>query len=453
MTILDFIEILKFLVILENKKERIWREESNSIIREFIKRILTLLVKPNDNMVEMVISTYIILLSSLCSSFDEIDITLIHAFFDYIFIKKHSYFLLIDEIRFLKSIKIKSIGVINLIEISEKYMQDKITINEKQNIEHMLTELIKLSSNQNYDVKLPILYPFDYTFNIVHINKVEIISSNSNPKLITATITNTIKIKSVHFIIKNDPGMRKEQIASSLIKVVQYKLYQQTIVGRLKSCKDIPTYNIKMITSDIAIIEFVEDSVTLRTVHESGQTLQNYILEMNLNQPLINVRNKFSQSLALSSCISYFMCLGDRHMDNIMINREGQIFHIDYGYLMSFPPYTILNTSNIKITTAMVDLLGGLNSESYNHFVEYTIELYDNIRLFRNIIIILYEEIAISSNLDWIMVEKKLNEKFMIGLTRKNIKTVIANEIETSASSYANILSDYYYYYKKKLIK
>jgi hypothetical protein len=453
LTILNFIEILKFLIILENKNELLWKN-SCYLLKIFIKNIIFNLAKPNDIIVEIIMPIYVSLLASLCSSLDNIDKDFINILLDYICIKQNTYFILMDEIRYLKSLKNsnKTMGMILLSEIVDEYISNKIEKKEHYMIEHMIKELINLSTINNYIPPLPIKYPLDYCFNIVSIENIQIINSNSRPKIITATIANELKSRNIQFIIKNDIGMRKEQIAASLIKTVQYRLHIQTIAGKLKSSKDIPTYNIKMITDTIGIIEFVENSVTLRSIHESGLTLQNYILELNIEKSLSDIRTKFSQSLALSSCISYFMCLGDRHMDNIMINAEGQIFHIDYGYLMSFPPYTVLNTSNIKITTAMVDLLGGVNSQYYNYFFEYTIELYDNIRLFRNIIMIFYEEITINSDLDWKIVEKKLHEKFMVGLSKKNIKTVLANEITTSTMSYTNIANDFYFYYKKQLI-
>lgn len=44
-----------------------------------------------------------------------------------------------------------------------------------------------------------------------------------------------------------------------------------------------------------------------------------------------------------------------------MINNLGQIFHIDYGYLMDNPATSIISNPNIKVTTVMIDFLGGIS--------------------------------------------------------------------------------------------
>ena len=66
---------------------------------------------------------------------------------------------------------------------------------------------------------------------------------------------------------------------------------------------------------------------------------------------------RFVQSLAISSCISYIIGLGDRHLDNIMINKRGQIFHIDYGYIMDNPliASSLFDIPEIKVTNDIIE--------------------------------------------------------------------------------------------------
>lgn len=55
----------------------------------------------------------------------------------------------------------------------------------------------------------------------------------------------------------------------------------------------IPTYQIAMLTKNLAIIEYVEDSLTLRMVSNNKFTLQNYILDNNPNEQVDTFKRKF----------------------------------------------------------------------------------------------------------------------------------------------------------------
>ena len=46
----------------------------------------------------------------------------------------------------------------------------------------------------------------------------------------------------------------------------------------------------------------------------------------------LQTQNIFARSLAVSSILGYIIGLGDRHLDNILLDHEtGEIVHIDYN--------------------------------------------------------------------------------------------------------------------------
>jgi hypothetical protein len=441
--LLDYVEILKFVSILNDKKNIIWKDEtlrnnlidilheicstSNEINASIIKNIMPLLCS--------------VLISLLNDCIEEINIDFIKKMLDEFLIFPESIFCLYDEVQYLRTLKDKSMGTINLYDILKEYLKKDIHKDEKKII-NMIESIKDIVDKKKDIIKLPILYPFDYNWNIVKINDYAIMKSNSAPILFDVVIMNSSKnTKNVKFLIKKESTLRKEQLVSSVIYLLLFRLKQHEAKNN-KFYDAIPTYQIKMLSTNIGVIEFVENSITLREISDRGYTIQNYISEHNKNEILDIIKKRFMHSLAISCCISYLLGLGDRHLDNIMINERGQIFNIDYGYLLENPKTNILGAPNIKVTTDMIDFLGGPNSEYYKNFKSYLIYVYDIMRLYKNVIINHYEIIGNEKFLDWEYFKDKLENRFMTGLMAKDIKIVLMSEIESSGTSVANSFND-----------
>lgn len=60
---------------------------------------------------------------------------------------------------------------------------------------------------------------------------------------------------------------------------------------------------------------------------------------------LFEAKLNFMKSLAAYSVICYFLQIKDRHNGNILLHRDGYIVHIDFGFILSNSPGTVLNIS------------------------------------------------------------------------------------------------------------
>jgi phosphatidylinositol 3-kinase len=305
--------------------------------------------------------------------------------------------------------------------------------------------IIDILDDKFNDDNLPIIYPFDIKYKIVKILKREILNSNTKPILIKAEIINNHNNKKIiNFIIKKNKSLRKEQLIACLIDILLYKLNNTNI-------QLIPSYKIIMLNKDIGIIEYIENSYTLRSINEKGFTLQNYILNLNLNDKMDTIKTRFVHSLSISSAIAYIIGLGDRHLDNIMINNLGQIFHIDYGYIMD-NPIKLFNIPEIKLTNDIIDFLGGNNSLYYNEFKKIIVQIYNLYRANKNILYIFFKFIADSENLEWNQISSKLDTKLMIGMKCKDVEITLINEIDSS-NSITDMFTDICHNYKQKFFK
>ena len=457
--ILEYIELLKFISVLECTKQILWFDfELQNILLEFLKKIFVIEYESlflNNNLekkikcaIPLLCSVFISLMNS-----KKINYVFVENIFNQFAFINNCLIDIIIETNYLENIVDKSIGLVNFINFmsgfSKKILEDKW----KHDIDEMVLffkNLIK-SDMTNYILKNPIVYPIDINYKIIKINKKIILKSYTAPLLIEAVLLDEDgNEKNVRFIVKTDDSLRKERIIACLIKLLQDKLYEQSERNRIKKFEKIPAYEIIMITKNIGIIEFVEDSVTLRMVNSANITLQNYILDNNPKETTENVKRRFLQSLAISSCLSFMLGLGDRHLDNIMINKKGQLFQIDYGYLMDNPMTSILTAPNIKVTAVMIDFLGGTEGIYYKEFTEYIIQIYDIMRLYKNIIINHYELLGSENFINWSNLKEKLENRFMTGMTWKDIQVTLINEIQTS-NSYSSVIGDLCHHYRQKI--
>jgi hypothetical protein len=324
---------------------------------------------------------------------------------------------------------------------------------------NLINEIIKMTMTINAlfvgkldSIQLPVVYPFNTTFYIEKINKRSQLNSNTKPILIDCDIYNNAsqQRKNVKFIIKKDQQMRKEQIISCLIDVLQYKIDLHKFQANLDNFEPIPTYQIIMLSKDLAIIEFIEESITLRMINDNGYTLQNYILNCNPDVKLDFIKKTFTYSLAISSATSYIIGLGDRHLDNIMINKKGQLFHIDYAYVMENPFVTLFDMPQIKVTNDIIDFLGGVNSVYYAEFKTLIIKIYNILRANKNVLYLYLKFLCDAGLLNWSKIESKLDQKLMNNLKCKDIEITLVNEIET-ANSITNLFADVLHTYRQKL--
>lgn len=89
-------------------------------------------------------------------------------------------------------------------------------------------------------------------------------------------------------------------------------------------------------------------------------------------------RNNFVKSMAAYSVISYLLQFKDRHNGNIMVDDDGHILHIDFGFCFDIVPGGVrFERAPFKLTSEMIAVMGGdSNSQAYQWFEELTVKAF-----------------------------------------------------------------------------
>ena len=99
----------------------------------------------------------------------------------------------------------------------------------------------------------------------------------------------------------------------------------------------------------VGMTEVVRNAVTVHQIQKRAGRIaalqldssQLYKWIRDNNKPTENNKDKLAQAIETftASCAGYCVAtfilgIGDRHPDNIMVNEDGQIFHIDFGHFL-----------------------------------------------------------------------------------------------------------------------
>jgi len=172
-------------------------------------------------------------------------------------------------------------------------------------------------------------------------------------------------------IFKTHEDLRQEQFATQLINE-----FNQIFKIEKVNCW-LNTYEIISTGNDAGLVEMVNDSLSLDQLKQKLNNISlkdfyiNYWGRGSVNsQGYKTAMDNYVSSLAGYSLVCYFLQIKDRHNGNILIDNEGHLTHIDFGFLLSNAPGKGLKFENapFKLSRDMVDCLGGINGNYFENF-------------------------------------------------------------------------------------
>ncbi|KAG0310681.1 phosphatidylinositol-4- kinase [Dissophora globulifera] len=142
-------------------------------------------------------------------------------------------------------------------------------------------------------------------------------------------------------------------------------------------------YRIVATAPGCGMIDVIPNSISRDQLgREKVNNLQDYFVTKYGGADSIEyqkARNNFIQSVASYSVISYLLQFKDRHNGNIMIDDDGHVIHIDFGFILDISPGGNINfeSSPFKLTAEMIQIMGSsIDDQGYRWFCELCIKAY-----------------------------------------------------------------------------
>lgn len=156
-------------------------------------------------------------------------------------------------------------------------------------------------------------------------------------------------------------------------------------------------------------------------------------------------RSCFIKSMAAYSIISYILAIKDRHNGNIMVDELGHIIHIDFGFILDISPGGMgFENAPFKLTTEMIQVMGGRDSANYRYFESLCIKGYLAIRPYCDSIVSMVE-LMCDSGLPCFKGEstiRKLRERFRQDLSDKDAALYMKSLVDKSCENLRTVFYD-----------
>ncbi|XP_067666959.1 phosphatidylinositol 4-kinase beta-like [Haliotis asinina] len=224
----------------------------------------------------------------------------------------------------------------------------------------------------------------------------------------------------------------------------------------------IQPYKIVVTSNDSGMIEPVRNAVSLHQIkkHSKKSLLDYFIHEFGptTSEGFLTAQKNFVQSCAGYCLVCYLMQVKDRHNGNILLDSEGHIVHIDFGFILSSSPGKNLGFENspFKLTHEFVEVMGGLGSDMFEYFKILLLQGFCVSRKHMDKILPIVEIMQTGSQLPCfskgVSTVRALKDRFHLNLTEEQLQLLVDNLVESSLHSLTTKLYDGFQYFTNGIL-
>jgi len=249
----------------------------------------------------------------------------------------------------------------------------------------------------------------------------------------------------IEILQKND-DLRKDRLVITTMRLLE----------RINERFAFHTYFVFPMAADRGWVEMIPKSKTVYDITKSS-SIQNYIISFNRTKSSTILRESFMRSCASNCVLGYMMGLGDRNLHNILVCGESaSLAHIDFSYLLGYDPKNIESTE-MKITSGMVDMLGGYDSDEFRKLKLFCSSTYNSVRRYTFFWYALFRYLALCNppihphDGDLKSIQNHINSRLMPNATEEEVKVAIVKSVDSNSDSWKSTISDYAHSMKTNL--
>ncbi|CAM6090465.1 unnamed protein product [Calypogeia fissa] len=252
-------------------------------------------------------------------------------------------------------------------------------------------------------------------------------------------------------IVKSGDDCRQEHLAVQLIAQF-YDIFQEAGLPLW-----LRPYEVLVTSSHTALIETIPDTASIHAIKSRNSNLCNlrefFCMKYGEKTPEFTLAQRnFVESMAGYSILCYILQVKDRHNGNILIDEEGHVVHIDFGFMLSNSPGGVnFESAPFKLTRELLEVMDsdaeGSSSEFFDYYKVLCIQGFLLCRKHAERIILLVEMMQDSGCPCFkggARTLQNLRKRFHLNLTEQQCVALVLSLIDNSLDAWRSRQYDYY---------